>query len=300
MAGRPEPIPFSVWRKVAMATWKPRTDPAIWATVDVDAERLLEYIDEVRDATGAHVTPMHLVGRATARVFKAMPGLNGRVLLGGFKPSPTVDCFYVVSLRTDKVDASEATGTDLSGAVVRRVDEKTPWVVARELAERAKLIRTGRDPQFAQAKAIVRLLPPPAIRLLMAGVGFVTETLQLPVPLMGLEGRPYGSFMVSNVGSYGLDRAFAPAPTFCHVPVTVLVGAVTDKPVVRGGQVVAGRILPLAIGIDHRFVDGYQAAAMADIFHEYLKDPAAFDPVPSSTTAARSPPELEVRPAPDL
>lgn len=30
--------------------------------------------------------------------------------------------------------------------------------------------------------------------------------------------------------------------------------------------------------LDHRFVDGYQAATMARVFREYMEDPAAFDP----------------------
>jgi pyruvate dehydrogenase E2 component (dihydrolipoamide acetyltransferase) len=44
-------------------------------------------------------------------------------------------------------------------------------------------------------------------------------------------------------------------------------------------------VLPLTIELDHRFVDGYQAAKMARIFREYLDDPAAFDPVPGRSAA---------------
>src|ERR1700756_894386 len=57
------PLSFSTWRKIARATWRPRKDPMIWATVDIDATRLLHYIEDLRAATGCHVTPAHLVGR---------------------------------------------------------------------------------------------------------------------------------------------------------------------------------------------------------------------------------------------
>ena len=281
-------IPFSVWRKIAMATWRPRTDPTISATVDVDAEKMLEYIKDVREATGAHVTPVHVVGRAVARVFEAMPGLNGRVVMGGFVPSPTIDGFFVVSLKTEMVEAREATATDLSGSVVRNIDTKEPWVIAQELTDRAAAIRADKDPAFKQTKALMKLMPPPAIKYFLDGVGFVTESLQLPVPLLGLEARPYGSFLISNVGTYGLDTAFAPVPVFCKVPVMLMVGAVTDKVVARDGQPVVRPMLPIAVGIDHRFVDGYQAAAVATIFREYLENPATFDPVPAKTAAPTS------------
>ena len=281
------PIPFSAWRKMAMATWRPRKDPMIAATMDIDAPQLLNYIDQVREATGVHLTPMHLVGRAAAKVFEALPGLNGRVVFGSFLPSPTIDCFFVVSLRTDPVAGAEAAGTDLSGAVVRRVDEKPPWVIAKELADRAARIRQDEDPQFKQAKAMVKGLPPLVLRPVLEGIGFITESLQWPLSLLGLEARPYGSILVSNVGTYGLDTAFAPVPTFCHVPFGIMMGAVTDKVLAREGQSVIRPVLPLAIGLDHRFVDGYQAATMARIFRQYLDDPAAVDPVPAPVPPRR-------------
>jgi 2-oxoacid dehydrogenases acyltransferase (catalytic domain) len=278
----PSALPFSVWRKIAMATWRPRKDPIISATMDIEAARLLEYLRQVRDATGQHVTPMDLVGRAAGKVLEALPGLNGRVVFGSFVPSPTIDCFFVVSLRTDLVTGAEATGTDLSGAVVRRVDEKPPWVIAKELTDRVTRIRHGADPQFKQTKAMVQGLPPLLLRPVIDALGFVTESLQLPIPFLGLEARPYGSILVSNVGTYGLDSAAAPWPTFCHVPLGIMMGAVTDKVLALGGQPVVHPVLPLTIGLDHRFIDGYQAATMARIFRAYLADPAAFDPVPRS------------------
>jgi hypothetical protein len=54
----------------------------IAATLDVDAGPVLDYIEQVRRATGVRVTPAHLVGRAAAKVTEALPGLNGRVVSG--------------------------------------------------------------------------------------------------------------------------------------------------------------------------------------------------------------------------
>ena len=287
MAVTKDPLPFSVWRKIAMASWRPRKDPAILATIDQDAERLLQYMDAVQKTTGVHVTPMHLVGRASAKVFSTMPGLNGRVVFGRFLSSPTVDGFFVVSLRTDPVPGGEAVSTDLSGAVVRRVDEKTPWQIATELTERADLIRHDEDPQFKRTKMMVKNLPPMTLRLVTDLIGFVTESLQLPIPFLGLEGRPYGSFLVSNVGTYGLDAVFAPIPSFAHPPVTVLVGTIADKVLAVDGEPAVRPVLPLAFMIDHRFVDGYQAATMAKVFREYLSDPAHSDPLPVSPRRPR-------------
>ena len=64
----PAEIPFSVWRKIAMASWRQRKDPMIEATLDIDADPILDYIERVRRATGVHMTPAHLVGRRTRSI----------------------------------------------------------------------------------------------------------------------------------------------------------------------------------------------------------------------------------------
>ena len=278
-------IPFSVWRKMAMASWRPRKDPTISATMNIEASGMLRYIDDVKAATGQHVTPMHLVGRAAGKMLEALPGLNGRVVFGSFLPSPTIDCFFVVSLRTDPVTGIQAASTDLSGAVVRRVDEKPPWLIAKELADRASKIRHDEDPEFKRTNAMVKGIPPLLLRPVLDAMGFITESLQMPLPFMGLEARPYGSILVSNVGTHGLDSAFAPVPPFVHVPFTIVIGAISDKVLAEDGQAVVRPVLPLSVCLDHRFVDGYQAATMARVFREYLADPAAADPVPQPVTA---------------
>ena len=48
---------------MAMATWRPRKDPIIWATVEIEAPRLLMCGNRVRDATGQHVTVGHIFCR---------------------------------------------------------------------------------------------------------------------------------------------------------------------------------------------------------------------------------------------
>jgi hypothetical protein len=219
-----------------MATWQPRKDPIIWATLDIDAAQLLTYIADVRAATGRHVTAMDLVGRAAGKVFEGLPGLNGRIVFGNFVASPTIDAFFVVSLRTDPATGALESSTDLSGTVVRRVNEKTPWVIAGEIADRAGRIRGDRDTQFKQAKAVAKALPPVVLGPpMMDAIAFVTESLQLPLPILGMEVAVWiGSDQQCRHLRTGLRRG--PWPTFCHVPIGILMGAVTDKLVARDGK----------------------------------------------------------------
>jgi pyruvate dehydrogenase E2 component (dihydrolipoamide acetyltransferase) len=81
-----------------------------------------------------------------------------------------------------------------------------------------------------------------------------------------------GSFTVSNLGMYGLDRFDA----IINPPqVAILaVGAVRDVPVVREGAVVAGRVCTLTLSADHRVIDGAVGAAFLDTLAQTLSRPA--------------------------
>jgi pyruvate dehydrogenase E2 component (dihydrolipoamide acetyltransferase) len=83
--------------------------------------------------------------------------------------------------------------------------------------------------------------------------------------------------MVTNVGTFGLAQAHAPLVPFSRTPLVVLVGEVQDKPVAEDGRVVIRPVMTLGVTFDHRFMDGSQGGAMAQLFREYLDDPVRFE-----------------------
>jgi pyruvate dehydrogenase E2 component (dihydrolipoamide acetyltransferase) len=52
------------------------------------------------------------------------------------------------------------------------------------------------------------------------------------------------------------------------------IGAVHEAAVVRGGAVVARRVLPTSLSFDHRFVNGVPAARFLDEVHRLIAEPA--------------------------
>ncbi|ESS06370.1 MAG: pyruvate/2-oxoglutarate dehydrogenase complex, dihydrolipoamide acyltransferase (E2) component [uncultured archaeon A07HB70] len=81
-----------------------------------------------------------------------------------------------------------------------------------------------------------------------------------------------GTFTVSNVGTVGGEYA---TPIVNHPEVAVLaLGAVRERPRVVEGGVVARHTLPLSLSIDHRVVDGAEAAAFTNRVMERLREPA--------------------------
>jgi len=80
-----------------------------------------------------------------------------------------------------------------------------------------------------------------------------------------------GTFTITNVGPLG---GTALIPTINYPEVAILgMGKVQDKPVVRDGQIVIRKILPLTLALDHRIADGADAARFVSEMVRQLSDP---------------------------
>ena len=79
------------------------------------------------------------------------------------------------------------------------------------------------------------------------------------------------TFTISNLGMYGIDHFTA----VINPPEAAIlaVGAATEEPVVRDGQVVPATIMKLTMSIDHRVLDGATAAAFLHELVQVLEEP---------------------------
>ncbi|MBU0755107.1 MAG: 2-oxo acid dehydrogenase subunit E2 [Planctomycetes bacterium] len=80
-----------------------------------------------------------------------------------------------------------------------------------------------------------------------------------------------GTFTVTNVGPLG-GTALIPAINYPEVAILGM-GRVQEKPVVRDGQIVIRKMLPLTLAFDHRIADGADAARFVTELVRHLSDP---------------------------
>ena len=255
------------WRRVAGAMWKAPDDPQIFGALEIDARPLLDFIERQREL-GHRVTPTHLVGRAIAHALIEVPDLNVRISHGRSVPRDTVDIFFITAV---------AHGHDLSGVKITSVDRKHAVEVGEELARRSSALKSGHDAEFSRSKRLMDAFPPRLLRRALRWTAFLTEQLQLDVPALGLRRSPFGSAMVTSVGMFGIPQGFAPLAWMYDVPLLVLVGEITPKPVVIAGRVEVCDMLPITATIDHRYADGWHISKAMAAFREYLAAPHLFE-----------------------
>jgi pyruvate dehydrogenase E2 component (dihydrolipoamide acetyltransferase) len=80
-----------------------------------------------------------------------------------------------------------------------------------------------------------------------------------------------GTFTITNVGPLG-GTALIPAINYPEVAILGM-GRVQEKPVVRDGEIVARKMLPLTLSFDHRVADGADAARFVSEMVRELSDP---------------------------
>jgi pyruvate dehydrogenase E2 component (dihydrolipoamide acetyltransferase) len=81
-----------------------------------------------------------------------------------------------------------------------------------------------------------------------------------------------GSFTVSNLGMYGISEFSA----IINPPQAAIlaVAGIEDRPVVKDGSIVPGKVMKLTLSVDHRVIDGIDAAKFIKSLQKLLENPA--------------------------
>lgn len=258
---------LSGWRRIADAMWRPPDDPQVYGSLEVDATAIRAHLAALRDR-GDRVTVTHVVGKALAHAIASVPDINVRLVGGYAIPRSSVDIFFITAVEG---------GRDLSGVKIEQADQKPLADIAKELQARATQQKSGQDPDLARSKRSMQLLPKAVLRRALRVSAFLAGDLAQSLEPLGLKDTPFGSAMVTSVGMFGLPMGFAPISWMYKVPILILVGEITDKPIAENGVVVIRPMLPICATIDHRYADGWHISRLLGPFKAYLADPAAFE-----------------------
>lgn len=265
---------LSMYRRLTLGTWRTTYDPKVYGTLEIRMDRALEYMAAFRQATGHRVTVSHLLARAAAAAIAQTPEANAVIRWNRIYLRETIGVFFQIAIGRDG-------NVDLSGATIHDADKKSLRAICEESDAKIAEVRAQKDPAFERSRELLRSIPewlmPAAIRTMT----FMHNTLNWDLTALGVPNDPFGSVMITNIGSLGLPNALIPLVAYTGVPIMLSVGAITDRPVVDQGRVVPAKVMTVNATFDHRFIDGVHAAAMSRVLCDWLEHPfERFDPVP--------------------
>ncbi|PRY34875.1 2-oxo acid dehydrogenase subunit E2 [Umezawaea tangerina] len=211
----------------------------VFLATDVDMGAVLAHREAARE-DGLRYSVVSYVLHAGARVLAAHPDANS-ALRGSWRPKV---------VRYPVVNAKLALDRTVDGrrAVLSAV---LPDLATAKLAEIQRQVDHYRDgdpdtmPEFAGVRKLQRL-PVPLGRL----------AFRRFVGPLHRRGDVFGTFAVTSLGHRAVDSFHSVGGT----TVTLGVGRIAPRPVVRDGEVVVARVMRLNLSFDHRVVDGGEAA----------------------------------------
>ncbi|QMU71593.1 2-oxo acid dehydrogenase subunit E2 [Streptacidiphilus sp. P02-A3a] len=195
---------------------------------------------------------------AAGRVLAAHPDANG-ALRGRVRPRLA---------RYDSVDAKLALDKSLGGhrVVLSGLLPGVHTATLDDIQQRVDHYRDGDPavmPEFAGTRVLQRLPWPLGALAFAAGTG----------PLRSRPGR-MGTFAVTSLGHSAVDGFHSVG----GCTITLGLGRVVDRPVVRAGELAIAPVQRLSLAFDHRVIDGAEAADVLTELRDALEGFAAPPP----------------------
>ncbi len=260
----------SSFRKIALGTWRTTYDPSVYGTMRVRMDKALQYVEEFREKKGKKLTVLQLVCVALTAAIKKMPNANCMVRFNRLYRRGDITMSFQVAMEEGEGADKKI---DLSALTIRKLEDKTLEDVVTEFIEQVEVVRNRKDVEMQKVRGNFKIMPFWIVHWMLRLTSFLSYTLNLNMRWAGIPKDPFGTAMITNIGSLGLKTAYAPLVPYSRCPLILAVGAVDSVPVVEGDQVVPGKVMDIHATFDHRIMDGMHAAIISRVMTQYLENP---------------------------
>ena len=258
------------YRKLAVASWGHPRDPSTYSTMELPLDEAEALLAKMTGKPQPSLT--HYIALVMGHCLQHYPQLNHLLRLGRLYPRASVDAFISTMTSTER-------GKDLTGFVVRDINQMGLRDFAELCEKNVQALRNNADPDMVKTQAMMERLPTWLLKPILLFTEFLQYTLNIPLNRIGMPLDPFGSFMLTNVGALGIDNAYVPLSPYSRCPFIICVGKPREIPVVRDGDVTVGRVVTVAMTMDHRYADGAHGAMIIRRFRKVFTRPDAYPEV---------------------
>jgi len=255
------------WRTVASTIYKKPDDSKIFGQAEVDVTELEAFVAEKRK-NGIKITLTHIFTLAAARALRfELPEMNTYVRRGKIVKRPQIDA--MVSVLLD--------GSELGSVKIANADQITLEELSVIMAKEIKKARNGEENKTMDIKGRLAAIPWPFRVWVYKFARLYTVTWGLSFKKLGLTPNSFGSFIVSNIGTLGLDLGFPALMPTSNVSFVLILGAVNKKPWVVDDEIKVRKIITLGAALDHRVCDGSHGGRLFRYLKYIVKHPRELD-----------------------
>jgi pyruvate/2-oxoglutarate dehydrogenase complex dihydrolipoamide acyltransferase (E2) component len=255
------------WRKVSAAIYKKPVDSKIFGSVEVDVTDLEIFISKLRKQ-GIKLTLTHVFTLIIARAIKSdVPELNCFVRRGNIIQREQVDAMVSVLVQD----------REMSSVRIENADKLNLFQLVDELSEGIAKLRTGNEDKTMQMKGIIARIPWPFRGWIFNFIKTLTVSWGISLPFIGLTANNFGSFVITNIGSIGLETGFPALFPISNVSMVFVLGGVSKKPIVINDTIEIRRVISLSSALDHRLVDAIHGGKLFKIIKDRVRNIKDFE-----------------------
>lgn len=240
------------WRRVASTIYKKPVDSKIFGEAELDITDLEKFVFEQRKA-GLKITLTHIFVLIMARgVREKVPQFNCYIRRGRVVSRPSIDAMVSVLQADGNMGVIKVPGADklnlsqLVGIMQDKIMDS----------------RKGDEKGTNKKKYALGRIPWPFRNWVFSLYKTITLNWGITLPFLNVSSRDLGSFVISNIGSVGLDSGYPALLPSSNVAFVLVMGSSKKKPVVIQDELVIRNMMKISVVIDHRVADASHAGIM--------------------------------------
>lgn len=253
----------SNWRITASTIYEKPRDSKIFGAVELDITDLDEWIQAKR-REGVKVTLTNFFTVATGRAVKSVvPELNTYIKRGKVVKHNSIDASVSLMLPSGEMTSVHVECTDK----ISLPDFTT------KLQTAINAYRNGSENATMQNKETLAKIPWPLRSWVYALVRKLIIDWGVNWPSMGLDANKFGSYIVSNIGTLGLDEGYPALLPVGNISFVLILGSVKKKALVINDEVKIRKVINASAALDHRMVDASHAGKLFKYYKYIIQHP---------------------------
>ena len=201
-------------------------------------------------------------------VFKKYPAVHGYIKFGRYEPKEGVDICCLVNV---------GEGKELANTTITNCECKTMRDIHIELKESAGLLKKRKNKEQNTKMNLYKLIPTFLLGPLTQVFSWLSS-IGIQVKLLGVRQFEFGSCVITNIGSIGIENSQVPIPPVSFAPAILTLCSYYKRNVRNKEDKIEEKIyLKMNFTTDYRFFDYDIAIKMFNDIHKYGSDPELFE-----------------------
>jgi pyruvate/2-oxoglutarate dehydrogenase complex dihydrolipoamide acyltransferase (E2) component len=262
----------NIGKKICYSAWSTPYDPQVYTTIKLDITKIIPYLEKKSEEDLKDLNEHYKVTTFTIKlmslVLKKYPAVYGYIKFGIYEPKEGIDICCLVNV---------GKGKELANTTLKDCELKTLKEIHMELNSNASLLKERKNKEQNKKMNLYKLIPTFLLGPLAQIFSYISS-IGIQIKTLGLKQFEFGSCVITNIGSIGIENSFAPIPPISFAPaILTLCSYYKVNAKNKEGNIENKIYLKMNFTTDYRFFDFTTSVKLFNEIHRIGEDPQIFE-----------------------